>query len=127
MLQAKPQLVPLQVAVAFAGALQGVQEMPQLLMLLFAAQPLPQAWYPAPQVNPQAEPLQVAVAFTGGRHGSQEAPQVATLEFETQAWLQSWKPDAHWHWCVAMSQVPGCGHCPSAAQPDLHCPEPRSQ
>jgi len=33
-LQTKPQAVPLQVAVAFAGAVQGVQEEPQLAVLL---------------------------------------------------------------------------------------------
>jgi hypothetical protein len=43
-LQVKPQAVPLQVAVAFAGGVQAVQEEPQLLMLLLLAQLFPQAW-----------------------------------------------------------------------------------
>jgi len=40
----KPQAVPLQVAVPFAGALQGVQEVvPQLAVLVLLAQAFPQA------------------------------------------------------------------------------------
>ena len=42
MLQAKPQAVPLQVAVAFAGgAAQGVHDEPQVLTLLLLAQLVP--------------------------------------------------------------------------------------
>jgi hypothetical protein len=43
-LQVKPQVVPSQVAVPFAGAAgHGVQEVPQLLGLLLLAQLAPQA------------------------------------------------------------------------------------
>jgi hypothetical protein len=37
-LQAKPQLVPSQVAVALAGGVHGLQEPPQVLTLLFETQ-----------------------------------------------------------------------------------------
>ena len=43
MLQVAPQLLPLQVAVPLVGVAQGVQEPPQLLMLVLEAQVLPQA------------------------------------------------------------------------------------
>jgi hypothetical protein len=41
-LQIDPQLVPSHVAVAFAGALQGVHEPPQVAVLVFEAQLAPQ-------------------------------------------------------------------------------------
>jgi hypothetical protein len=44
-LHAKPQLVPLHVAVAFAGAVHGVvHDVPQVAGLLFVWHELPQAW-----------------------------------------------------------------------------------
>jgi hypothetical protein len=42
-LQVKPQAVPSQVAVPFAGTGQGVHEVPQLLVLVLLAQVLPHA------------------------------------------------------------------------------------
>lgn len=42
-LQVKPHVVPLQVAVPFAGAVQGVQDVPQLATDVFAAQLAPHA------------------------------------------------------------------------------------
>jgi len=44
-LQVKPQVVPLHVAVPFAGAAgHGVHDVPQVAVLLLLAQLLPQAW-----------------------------------------------------------------------------------
>jgi hypothetical protein len=43
-LQTIPQLVPLQVALPFAGAGQGVQELPQLLMLMLGTHCPEQRW-----------------------------------------------------------------------------------
>ena len=44
MSQAKPQVVPLQVAAPFVGAVQGVHDEPQVAVLELLAQLLPQAW-----------------------------------------------------------------------------------
>jgi hypothetical protein len=43
-LQLNPQVVPSQVAVAFAGGMQGVQADPHALTLLFAAHAPPHRW-----------------------------------------------------------------------------------
>jgi hypothetical protein len=43
-LHVKPQVVPLHVGVALAGAVHGVHDAPQVAMLVLAAQLLPQVW-----------------------------------------------------------------------------------
>jgi hypothetical protein len=79
------------------------------------------------QEKPQLVPLQVAVAFAGAVHGVHEEPQFAVLLFETHCPEHEWYPELHWHSWVETLHVPGCGHCPSSAQPALHCPLARSQ
>jgi hypothetical protein len=58
-----PQLVPLQVGWAFAGAGQAVHEVPQLATEVSDAQVLPHAWYPALHRNPHEAVEQSAVPF----------------------------------------------------------------
>jgi len=87
----KPQPEPSQVAVAFAGAVQGEHALPQLLGLVSAAQVSPQAWKPGVQTTPQRVPSQVAeLAFAGTGQAVQDAPQVATLVSSAQASPQAW-------------------------------------
>lgn len=82
LLQVKPQLEPLQVAVAPAGGTQAEHELPQDCVLEFDTHVLPQRWKPAAQVKPQLVPLHVAIAFAGVVHGVHDAPQLDGLEFD---------------------------------------------
>ena len=84
-MQAKPHDDPSQVADAFAGAVQGEHDAPQVATLALLTQVPSHAWEPALQVNPQAVPSQVAVAPAGAVQGEHDAPQVATLALLTQA------------------------------------------
>ena len=86
-----PQLVPSQVATAFAGAGQAVQEEPQLLIELFSRQALAEpplaaahGWYPAAHGLLQTVPSQVAVAPEVVGQAVQEVPQWSTLPLPTQ-------------------------------------------
>jgi hypothetical protein len=82
-LQVAPQLAPLHVAVPFGGFGQGVQELPQLLTLVFDTHCPEQSWKPELQAMPQLLPSQVAVPFAGFGQGVQEVPQPSTLVFGT--------------------------------------------
>jgi len=82
-MQVKPQLVPLQVAVALAGGTHGVQLVPQVLTLPFDTQ-APLHWCaPDTHAKPQLVPSQVELALAGGLHAMQLAPQVAVSVFDT--------------------------------------------
>src|SRR5205807_879253 len=81
--QVKPQLVPSQVAVAFAGGMHRVQLLvPQLATALLETHWPEQAWYPELQTNPHAPETQVGNPFAGAVHGVHEAPQALALPFE---------------------------------------------
>lgn len=88
--QVKPQLVPLQVAVPFAGCGQGVQDEPHVAGSEFAAQAPPQRWNPFAQETPQRVPSQVAMPFAGTGQGVQALPQEFVLVSLTQALPQRW-------------------------------------
>jgi hypothetical protein len=78
-LQLNPQLVPLHVAVEFAGGVHAVHDPPQLLMLVLSTQAPLQRWKPPLQVNPQLVPSHVADELAGGVHGEHELPHDAVL------------------------------------------------
>jgi hypothetical protein len=94
-LQVKPQAKPPQVAVAKVGTGHGEHAVPQLAVLVLAAQAPPQAWNPVLQVKPQEVPLHVATPLAGTGHGAHAAPQVARLTLVTHTPPQSWKPALH--------------------------------
>ena len=89
-MQLNPHAVPLHVAVAFAGGMQGLHEVPHELVLLLLTHASPQRWKPGLQVNPHAVPSHVAVALAGGAHGAQLFPQVFTLLFGAHAPPHAW-------------------------------------
>jgi hypothetical protein len=63
-LQVKPQLVPSQVAVAFAGGVHGVQAPPQEEGLELLTQAPPHMWNPTlHEAMPQLPPEHAAVPF----------------------------------------------------------------
>jgi hypothetical protein len=64
-LHVKPQLVPLHVAVAFAGAEHGVHDVPQVLTLVSSTQAPEQSWKPLTHENPHAAgvPPHVGIAL----------------------------------------------------------------
>ena len=124
-----PHVVPLQVAVPFAGTGQGVHDVPQLATLLLATQLPEQTWYPDAQVVATHDvPEQAnAVAFVVGQT-AQTVPQASVPELlATHVPPQRLNPDLHTQACVAMSQVSLAAHCASSAHPGLHCPFARSQ
>lgn len=83
-------------AVEFAGAVQGVQDVPQLDTELFDEQLAPHAWNPELHAKPHAVPLQVAVEFGGAVQGVQDVvPQVEVLVLLTHAMLHTCCPLAH--------------------------------
>ena len=94
-----PQLPPVQFAVAFAGAVHGVQETgPQLLTLLSLTQAPLQLWKPELQANPQLVPSQLVDAFATVGHAVHIAPQLAIDVLLTQLPPQRWKPGLQAPW-----------------------------
>ena len=86
LLQLMPQAPLVQVGAPLVGVGQGVQEVPQLLGLVFDAQVLPQAWKVLLQVNPQLVPSHVAVPLVGAvGQAVQEVPQLLRAVFKTHA------------------------------------------
>ncbi len=85
-LHAKAHVPAVQDAVAFAGAVHTVEQVPQCVTSPFvlishpSAGSVLQSVYPAAHANPQAVPLQVAEALGGTVHAAQDAPHVLTLE-----------------------------------------------
>ena len=88
-MQLTPQLLPSQVATPLAGAGQAVQEVPQLLVLVFVRHAVPHKWEPELHVKPHVPLVQVAVALAGGVHGVQNVPQVEMLVFKAQVLPQA--------------------------------------
>lgn len=87
----KPQVVPLQVRVEFAGPLgHAVHRLPQVFTSLFDTQALPQRWKPALQVKLQLPLEQMGVALATGGHETHAAPHWVALESSTQVPPQSW-------------------------------------
>jgi hypothetical protein len=138
-LQAKLQLVPSHVGIAFAGAAgHALQELPHEPVLLFDRQILLQAcvpgehWPPhalfdgmqAPlhscglfegQLGWQEVPSQLTVPPVGCTQGVQEAPQESVLLLSTHMPWQRWKPAWHTTPQLVPSQVAliawaGTGH-----------------
>jgi hypothetical protein len=93
----KPQLVPLQVAVASAGGEQAVHDVaPHELVNALLTHAPEQSWYPLAQVKPQLVPSHVAVAFATVGQAVHELPHVAVALLLTQVVPHSWKPVAQW-------------------------------
>lgn len=88
----KPQLVPLQVAFAFAGGLHGLHDEPQLFTSVLDTHALPQRWKPALQRKSHCSLLQIGIAFAGAWHGVQDEPHELTSVFWLHAPPQRWKP-----------------------------------
>jgi hypothetical protein len=63
--QAKPQAVPVQVAVELGGTAQGVQAVPHEAVAVLDRQVVPHAWKPVAQAKPQAPAVQVARPLAG--------------------------------------------------------------
>lgn len=90
--QVNPQLPEAQVAVEFAGGVQGVHALPQLVIALSLTQVLPQAWKPALQLSPHATPSQVATPLVLVGQAEQLVPQEDTL-VSGRHWLpHAWNP-----------------------------------
>jgi hypothetical protein len=86
--QMKSQLPPLQVGLALAGGLQGVQELPHDCGLALARQRSLQAWKPGSQVMPHTAKVQVGCPCTTDGQGSQEPQCCGSLLVEAQRPLQ---------------------------------------
>ena len=83
-LQAKSQLVPSHVAVAFVGAGHGAHEVPQLAGSMLLAQRPAHAWEPELQWKPHTPEEQVAVPeSTIGQTFEQEPQRFGSLEVST--------------------------------------------
>ena len=84
---------------------------------------------PALHAMPQVDPLQVAVPIGSVGQGVQLAPHEAAALFDRQAAPQVWKAPVHSHWWLLGLHVrfEAAPQSPSAAQPLLHMPLPRSQ
>ncbi len=95
-LQAKSQVVPSHVGVAFAGTMHGEHDMPQDATLALLAHeppvPPPHTWNPMLHVKPHDVPSHVGVALGGVGHGVQPIPQKFKSRFDTQRPPHRWKP-----------------------------------
>ena len=82
-----------------AGGVHAVHEEPQLSVLVFDTQVLPQAWKPEMQTKPQAPcALQVATEFAGTGHGVHDVPHVSGLVLVAHELPHVWKPLSHENW-----------------------------
>ena len=83
-LQRMPHVTPLQVAVPFFGAGQGVPQPPQFLTSFEVRTHLPpQSVKPASHATPHADALQVGVPFSGFVQAALHAPQLAGLSVKS--------------------------------------------
>jgi hypothetical protein len=89
-LHVKSQLAPSQVAVAFAGAVQGVHELPQLAIDVFERHWPEQSWKPLLHATPQLVPSQVAVPSGGAWHTWHVGPQLEVEVVERHCPFQNW-------------------------------------
>jgi hypothetical protein len=121
-LQVIPHVVPLHVAVPFAGTGQGVHDVPQVATLLLGTQLPAQRWFPDEHaVATHDVPEQAnAVAPSVGQVAQTSAqPSIPEL-LATHVPPQRLNPVRHRQACVAMSQVSLATHWLSSAQPGLH-------
>ena len=106
-MHAKSQLVPLHVAVAFAGGWQGVHDTPQVAGEPLDAQVSPQRCVPATQVKSHAPFAHIGVELSGAGHCTHASPQCATSSAVAQTSPHAWRPLAQTQRLVAPSQAPG--------------------
>jgi hypothetical protein len=79
------------------------------------------------QAKSQRVPSQVEVPLAGAEQGEHDVPRVCVETLGAQTPPQRCVSAVHRQAYDAMSQLPGCGHCASAAHPALHWPLARSQ
>jgi hypothetical protein len=113
-LQLKPQELPSQLALAFAGVGQGSQRSPQLPTLRLSLHSSSHLWKPPRQLKTQALFSHLTWALAGARHGAQLAPQKLTSSTGTHMPLQSRCPEGQTPlqaWLVGM-QAPAHSFVP---------------
>lgn len=95
-LQAKSQAcVDVQTGVAFAGAVQAVQRVPQEPTASSGWQVAPQRWYPLLHSKSHDALMHAGREFSGKEHGPQRLPHEFTAVSSAQTVPQAWKPVRH--------------------------------